>query len=647
MCGVAGLFHPLDPRVPEGRTIRRMTDALRHRGPDGEGFHQEAHLALGHRRLAIVDLAGGVQPMATADGEVVVCFNGEVYNHASSLRPELEAAGHLFRTRSDTESLLHGWREWGVGLLDRLDGMFAFALWDRGRGELLLARDRLGEKPLHTALLPDGTIAFASELAGLLTLPGLSRRLDPAAAEDFLALGYIPDPATIYAAIRRLPAAHFLLLRRGEPGLPAPRRYWHPPTAAPAPGGTPDAVAAAAELRRHLAESVDERLMSDVPLGAFLSGGVDSGAVTAFAAAARGGVPLDTFTIGFPGADDERPVAAEVARRLGTRHRDEAGTADYINAAHDIARLFGEPFGDHSAVPTLGVCSMARRHVTVALSGDGGDEVLGGYRRHRWHALVDGIRRHLPAPLRRHAVGALARAYPKLDRAPRWLRARHTLTELSLDSALGYYRMVCKIQDDRRRALLAPGFRAGLEGHDPARPVAEAIDACDPDDPLLAAQYADITTYLPGDILVKTDRTSMAVSLELRPPMLDHAFVAWGLALPAALKLKGGVGKRVLREALGPELPAELLWGRKRGFAAAIGGQLRSGAEAVRARLLGPAMLDAGIFEPVALARLVDEHAAGRFDHAQALWQLLVFEGWLAREAAPPADASAASLLQV
>lgn len=628
MCGIAGLFHPLDPAVPAVPRLRRMTDAIAHRGPDGEGFHAEPHLGFGHRRLAIVDLAGGAQPMATPDGAVTVCFNGEIYNHGS-LRPALEAAGHVFRSRSDTESLLHGWREWGLGLLDRLDGMFAFALWDRARGELLLARDRLGEKPLHTALLPDGTLAFGSELAALLALPEVARRLDPAAAEDFLALGYIPDPETIYAGIRRLPAAHFLLLRRGEAGLPAPRRYWRAPTravrAAPAE--------AAAELRGRLDASVRARLMSDVPLGAFLSGGVDSGAVTALAAQASPGMKLATFTIGFPGANDERPMAATVAQRYGARHTAEEGTADYVAAARDVARLFGEPFGDHSAVPTLAVCALARKHVTVALSGDGGDEVFAGYRRYRWHMLAEGVRRHLPAPLRRHAIGALARAYPKLDRAPRWLRAKTTLTEISLDSAMGYWRTVCKLQDDARRALLSPGLRAALDGHDPAARIAAAMAECDPDDALLQAQHADVETYLPGDILVKTDRTSMAVSLELRPPILGHPFVEWGMALPAALKLKGGTGKQVLREAMAQDLPAELLWGRKRGFADAIGPQLRAAAPLLRARLLGAPMLDSGLFDGAALSRLVEEHASGAFDHAQALWQLLVFEGFLVREA--------------
>jgi len=645
MCGVAGLFHPLREAPPDSATLRRMADALAHRGPDGEGLHAEPHLGLAHRRLSFVDFAGGAQPMATPDGAVTVCFNGEIYNHAE-LRAELESLGHRYLTRSDTETLLHGWREWGTALLGRLKGMFAFALWDRGRGELLLARDRAGEKPLHWATLPDGTLAFASELPALLALPRLSRALDRAAADDFLALGYIPDPATIYREIRRLPAAHFLLLRRGEPLDLAPRRYWQPPRRAMAAA----AADAPAELARRLEAAVRSQLMSDVPLGAFLSGGVDSASVVAFAAEALqevGAPALSTFTIGFEDGADERPMAAAIAARFRTAHHAESGTTDYLAAARVLAAVFAEPFGDHSAVPTLAVCRLARRHVKGALSGDGGDEVLAGYRRYRFHALVEAARRLIPRGLRRTAVAGLAAAYPKLDRAPRFLRAKTTLTELSLDSALGYYRSVCKVQEERRAALWSPDQRAAVSGHDPAARFAALMAECDEADPLLQAQYADLHTYLPGDILVKTDRTSMAVSLELRPPMLDHEFMAWGMALPAHVKLSGGVGKRVLREAMAPHLPADLLWGAKRGFADDLAGQFRRQAGEVRARLLGPAMLDSGLFDAAGLARLADEHAGGAFDHAQALWQLLAFEGWLhgagAGEAAPAAAATLAA----
>lgn len=640
MCGIAGLFHPERGTPPDLADLRRMADAIAHRGPDGEGFHAEPHVGFGHRRLSFVDLAGGAQPMSTPDGEVTVCFNGEIYNHGE-LRAELEALGYRHQTRSDTETLLHGWRAWNTGLLGRLRGMFAFALWDRARGHLLLARDRAGEKPLHWSVLPDGTFAFASEIPALLALPGVPRAPDPAAAEDFLALGYIPDPATAYAAIRRLPAAHFLLLSRGpQPLDPKPRRYWRAPRVANAHA----AEGAAEELRRRLDAAVRSQLMSDVPLGAFLSGGVDSASVTALAARAlgeRGGPSLSTFTIGLENAADERPAARALAARLGTEHRDESGTADYLVAARAMARVFHEPFGDHSCVPTLAVCRLARRHVKGALSGDGGDEVFAGYRRHRFHALVEAARRLLPVGVRRGAVGALARLYPKLDRAPRFLRAKTTLTELSLDSALGYYRAVSKVQDERRRALWSPAQRAAIAGHEPSARFAALMGECDEGaDPLFQAQYADLHTYLPGDILVKTDRTSMSVSLELRPPILDPDVMGWGMALPAGVKLRGGFGKRVLREAMEPLLPADLLWGTKRGFADDLAGQFRARAGEVRARLGGEAMMDSGLFDRGALLRLLDEHASGAFDHAQALWQLLAFEGWLAAgsvgRAAPP-----------
>jgi asparagine synthase (glutamine-hydrolysing) len=629
MCGVVGLFHPLRPATPDEGALRRMTAAIAHRGPDGDGFHTEPHLGFGHLRLSIVDLAGGAQPMATEDGALIVCFNGEIYNYAA-LRAELEAAGHSFRTRSDTESILHGWREWGLGVLERMKGMFAFALWDRTRGELLLARDRLGEKPILYGALPDGTLAFGSEMAALLALPEMPRRLDEAALDDVLALGYIPDPQSIYRDIRRLPAGHFLLLRQGEPLSLAPRRYWQAPRqAVAAPADAP------AELARRLDAAVRAQLMSDVPLGAFLSGGVDSSAVVACAARAvaeAGTGPLATFTIGFEGSEDERPAAAALAARLGLAAHAEAGTVDYVAAARQQAALFGEPFGDHSAVPTLMVCRLARQHVTVALSGDGGDEVFAGYRRYRFHAMAEAARRLLPAGMRRQVIGRLAAVYPKLDRAPRWLRAKSTLTEISLDSALGYYRTVCKLHEERRRGLYAPTLRAALDGHDPAARIVALMDECDPDDALLQAQYADLHSYLPGDILVKTDRMAMAVSLELRPPILDHELVEFGLSLPAALKLKDGFGKHVLRSAMAPLLPHDLLWGKKRGFADDIAGQFRRQAATVRARLTGGAMLDSGLFDGATLGRLADEHASGRFDHAQAIWQLLVLEGFLAQQ---------------
>lgn len=630
MCGIAGLFHPLDPDPPSRAWLSRMTHALRHRGPDGSGMYVRPGIGFGHRRLSIVDLAGGAQPMTTEDEQLCITFNGEIYNH-TVLRQELEAAGHRFRTRSDTETILIAWREWGRGCLARLDGMFAFALWDRVQGTLLLARDRLGEKPLDYTWLPDGTFAFASEPAALLTLPTLPKDLDPLAVEDYLALGYVPDPATIHAAIRRLPPAHFLLLRRGG-ARGTPQRYWSLPTT---PAAAPDD--APGELAERLGLAVRARLMADVPLGAFLSGGVDSAGIAALAARATDG-PLSTFTIGFGGEGDERAAAAAVAARYGTNHTAEACTTDYVAAAIEQAHLFGEPFGDHSSVPTLAVSRLARRQVTVALTGDGGDEVFAGYRRYRWHSLAEGVRRFLPPAARRRVLGGLARAYPRMAYAPRWLRAKSTLTEMSLDSALGYYRTVCKLQDDRRRGLLSRRMRSEIDGHEPAARFAALMAECDPQDGLMQAQYADIHTYLPGDILVKVDRMSMAASLEVRPPLLDPTLVAWGLALPASVKLRGGYGKHVLRRALAPYLPEGLLWGKKRGFAADIAGQLRARMPMVRRELLSEPMLDSGLFDRRALVDLLNEHGSGAANHAQPLWQLLTFAAFLGgREGlAPP-----------
>ncbi len=639
MCGLAGIFHPSGAGAVDAALLHRMTDALAHRGPDGEGFHLEPGIGLGHRRLAIIDPAGGHQPMFNEDRSVAIVFNGEIYNFAE-LRPELQALGHVFRNRCDTEAIIHAWESWGPDCLERLDGMFAFALWDRTRRTLFLARDRFGKKPLYYATDRAGRFVFASELCALAAVPTLPRRLDPAAVADFFALGYVPDPATIYRDVRKLPPAHCLALTVGAPA-PAPRRYWR---VQPQPLALP-AEEAQRRLIGLLAAATERRLVSDVPLGAFLSGGVDSSAVVAFAARARA-APLDTFTVGFDGAEDETPYAAAAAARYGTRqHNARAAAIDLIDAARAMGPVFGEPFGDISAPPTHAVCALARRHATVALSGDGGDEAFAGYRRYRWHVLVEAARRHLPAPVRRSAIAGLARLYPKLDRAPRFLRARHTLTELSLDSARGFAATVTKLDAARRRALFAPALRADLGGHDPTARFAALLDECPDAAPLAQAQYMDLHTWLPGDILVKVDRASMANSLEVRAPFLDPALVGFGLSLPAAQKIAGGAGKQVLKAALAPYLPHDLLHRPKQGFASSPAALFRAEAARLRARLLGPLMGDCGLFSLAAIARLIDEHAAGGSDHGQKLWLLLAFEGFLAAEAAPGSRAEAGALI--
>jgi asparagine synthase (glutamine-hydrolysing) len=627
MCGLTGLFRP-DGAPIDANLLARMNDALAKRGPDGDGYHVEPGMGFGHRRLSIIDLEGGHQPMFNEDRSVVIVFNGMIYNF-QELWPKLQALGHVFRSdHSDTEAIVHAWESWGPDCLQHLNGMFAFALWDRNRGQFFMARDRLGKKPMHYAWTPDGGLAFASELKAFAPIPGVDRSLSPESIEDFFTFGYVPDPATIYRGIHKLPAAHFMLIER-DGSTQGPQRWWDVPIA-PLAITQHDAIPI---LRAHLDDSTRIRLASDVPLGAFLSGGVDSSAVVATASMLQQN-PLTTFTIGFEGAEDETPYAQMMAARYHTnQHGERAAAVDMIDAARLQGAIFGEPFGDQSSVPTHSVCALARRHVTVAVSGDGGDEVFAGYRRTRWHSLTEGVRRHIPAPLRRSVLGPLAAIYPKLDRAPRFLRAKHTLTELSLDSALGYARMITKTHAAQRRAIFSPSLNAALGGHDPNARIVALMDECKSDDALVQAQYVDLHTYLVGDILTKVDRTSMAVSLEVRAPFLDHRFVAWGLNLPPALKLRGQSGKYILKKALEDAVPREILYRPKQGFASSLAGLFRAETPRLRARLLGPAMLGSGLFDGKNIARLLDAHEAGHFDHSAVLWLLLVFEGFLVSEA--------------
>lgn len=623
MCGLTGLLHSSIGGAIDMRVLRAMTDALAHRGPDGDGFHAEPGIGLGHRRLAIIDPTGGEQPMFNEDGSVVIVFNGMIYNYRE-LMAELQALGHVFRTKCDTETIVHAWEEWGEDCLARLHGFFAIALWDRTRQSLFLARDRLGKKPLHYARTADGGVAFASEIGALASVPGVDRRIVPEAIEDFFTYGYIPDPLTIYAGILKLPPAHCLLLQPGV-AMARPRCYWRPRT----DGIAIDEQAAIPALVDRFRDSVRQRLIADVPIGAFLSGGVDSSAVVAFAAAQRTS-PLDTFTIGFGGEMDERPYAAMVAERYGTIQHNETAAMDIIDAARDQGRVFGEPFGDTSSVPTNRVSALARRHAKVAISGDGGDEVFGGYRRYQWHRMTEAVRAYLPAGIRRSMLGGLAQIYPKMDWAPRWLRAKYTLTELSLDSALGYFRMITKVHTEQRRALFTPALNALLDGYDPGARIADLMDAAGTDDALRAAQFVDINTYLVGDILTKVDRASMANSLEVRAPFLDIGLLEFGMSLPTNLKLRGAEGKYILKRAMEPYLPREILYRPKQGFASSPATIFRTGAGRLRRHLLGDVMRDCGLFRADHIAVLIDQHEAGTFDHTHVLGLLLVFEGFLA-----------------
>jgi asparagine synthase (glutamine-hydrolysing) len=625
MCGIVGILDTRGRREIARDLVVRMNESQHHRGPDEGATHFEPGLGLGHRRLSIIDLATGQQPLFNEDGSVVVVFNGEIYNF-QELIPELAARGHVFRTKSDTEVIVHAWEEWGEACVTRFRGMFAFALWDRNRETLFLARDRLGVKPLFYALLPNGELAFGSELKSLLVHPGLARTIDPFAVEEYCALGYIPEPRTIFPGALKLPPAHTLCVKRGAP-LPEPREYWDVHFTL---DSKLDERAAAEELVVRLRESVRLRLISEVPLGAFLSGGVDSSAVVAMMAGLSAD-PVNTCSIAFtePGFD-ESEFARTVAGRYRTRHRSETVASDDFGLIDELARLYDEPYADSSAIPTYRVCQLARKHVTVALSGDGGDESFAGYRRYRLHLMEERMRASLPLGLRRPVFGLLGRVYPKADWAPRVFRAKSTFEALARDSVDAYFHSVSILRDGMRRELFSNGLKAALGGYGAAEVFHRHARRAGTDDPLALVQYLDLKTYLVGDINTKVDRASMAHSLEVREPLMDHPLVEWLATLPAALKVRGQEGKFLLKRAMEPHLPHDVMYRPKMGFAVPLARWFRGPLAArVRASLLGERLAATGFFNQATLKRLVDEHQSGLRDYSAPIWTLLMFDGFL------------------
>jgi asparagine synthase (glutamine-hydrolysing) len=621
MCGLAGLYDIKGLRPYEAALLARMTEVIAHRGPDGSGLHFEPGLGLGHRRLAIIDRAGGAQPMRTADHQLTLVFNGEIYNF-KELRAELEANGVQFRTDGDTEVLLQGWRHYGERLLPRLEGMFAFAIWDAREQTLVLARDRFGKKPLHYAALEDGTLVFGSEIKSLLCVPEVGRTLDREAVADFFAHGYVPDPKTIYRSIRKLPPAHLLVARRGAPIQIRP--YW---SLLDRLGQ--DASQSQEALLDRLSAAVRRRLVADVPLGALLSGGVDSSAIVALMA--ESGAEPRTFSISFSDQDyDETRYAQMVADRYGARHEVRRLDPDDFGVIPRLATIFDEPFGDISAIPTLAICAQARASVTVALSGDGGDEALAGYRRYAFHMAQARARQWIPRSLA-PVFGSLGRHYPRGAWLPKPLRAATTLHEMSIDAPGAYVRMVSALPEETRATLLGHEFRQHMRGYDPGDVVRDHFNVREDLDPLQRAQYADVMTYLPGDILTKVDRASMANSLEMRSPMLDTDFFSWSFNLPPQAKLSGAAGgKAILKQALESRLPRDLLYRPKQGFTVPLARWLSG---PLREQTLGladsPALEADGAVDVEAVRALALAHTRGLRDNSKALWLVWAFNAFL------------------
>jgi len=625
MCGITGIFDTRHRREIDRDLLHRMNESQHHRGPDEGGLHVEPGVGLGHRRLSIIDLSTGQQPLFNEDGSVVVVFNGEIYNF-QELVPELEALGHTFHTRSDTEVIVHAWEAWGEACVARFRGMFAFALWDRHQETLFLARDRLGVKPLFYALLPDGQLLFGSELKSLMMHPGLGREIDPCAVEEYFALGYVAEPRTIFTRAKKLPPAHTLRIRRGQPA-PEPREYWDTQFTLDQPLTVPEATE---ELIVRLRESIRLRMISEVPLGAFLSGGVDSSAVVAMMAGLSSD-PVNTCSIAFTDpAFNEAQFAQQVADRYRTRHFVDTVESDDFGLIDTLAWLYDEPYADSSAIPTYRVCQLARKHVTVALSGDGGDESFGGYRRYRLHLMEERMRSLLPLSIRKPVFGLLGRIYPKADWAPRVFRAKTTFQALTRDSAQAYFHSVSILRDEMRQQLFSDRFKTQLGGYQALEVFRRHAARVESDDPLALIQYLDLKTYLIGDINTKVDRASMAHSLEVREPLMDHPLVEWLAALPSSLKISQGESKYLLKKSMESYLPHEIMYRPKMGFAVPLirwfRGPLK---QRVRDSLTGERLLSTGLFNADYLRHLVEAHESGRRDYSAPIWTVLMFEAFL------------------
>ena len=627
MCGLTGLFDLRGRSEIDESLLSRMNESQHHRGPDAGGLYRAPGVGLGHRRLSIIDLSSGQQPLFNEDHSVVVVYNGEIYNF-QELSQELEARGHRFRTRCDTEVVVHAWEEWGVDCLSRFRGMFAFALWDSNQETLFLARDRLGIKPLHYALLPGETLIFGSELKSLLVHPQLPRDIDPQAIEDFFAFGYIPDPRCIFKQVHKLEPGHFLKVRRGEP-FPKPQCYWQPTFETQMPSSEAEVCE---ELRARMQEAVSIRLIADVPLGAFLSGGVDSSGVVATMADCLDD-PVDTCSISFGRSDyDESRFAEQVAKQYGTRHHTRQVEPDDFDLIDRLIDVYDEPYADSSAMPTYRVCQIARENVTVALSGDGGDEVFAGYRRYRWYHYEELVRQRMSQSLRGPLFNTLGALYPKLDWAPKPLRAKATLQALGRSSADGYFYSLSILPSAPRMRLYSPRLRRELQGYQAENLIQELMDEAPTDHHLSKAQYVDMKTYLPGDILTKVDRASMAHSLEVRVPLLDHKFVEWANGLPPSWKLRGREGKYIFKKALEPRVPDDILYRPKQGFAVPLSHWFRNELRDRVKRIISEgALAETGYFDMAEISRLVDQHQSGIREHGPTIWALLMFDGFLKR----------------
>ena len=625
MCGIAGIVEQNPERpVPPGQ-LADMVRTLTHRGPDDAGQIALRGAGLGMRRLSVIDVQGGRQPFASEDGTVHLVGNGEIYNH-HELRRQLIGRGHKFAGGSDVEVALHAYEEWGESFVERLHGMFALALWNLRSRTLVAARDRAGEKPLYYARTPRG-LRFASEIKALLVCPDVSREVDPEALDQFLTYEYTITPKTIFSAVRRLPAAHYLVYRNGEITV---TRYWDASAVAPGPWTDEDAADA---LRHALRRAVSRQTMSDVPLGAFLSGGLDSSTIVAMMAdvARRDGSTVNTFSMGFAdGSYNELPHARSVADCFDTRHREGTVEPDVAELFEKLVVHLDEPFADVSLFPTFLVSEIARSHVTVALSGDGGDELFGGYDTYD----ADRLARRISTVIPRAATSALAgltSLFPPSEKKKGLVNRIKRFTEglAGVPSEVEHYRWMTYLSPAAKQRLYTPALHEALAGADAFEPVREALRSAGTDDLLNRQLYTDLCIYLADDILVKVDRMSMASSLETRAPFLDVEVMELAFSMPGSLKIRRGERKYVLKRAMVDTLPPSILRRSKEGFSIPMKNWLKQDLAPLMRDLLSPERISRrGWVDPRAVAALIDAHTAGRENHAHVLFSLMVLERW-------------------
>lgn len=622
MCGIAGLVH-LDRTYPIDRAlVARMTSCLAHRGPDAQGLQVWPGAAIGHRRLSIIDLATGDQPIFNEDRTVAVILNGEIYNF-QTLRQELEAHGHRFATRSDTEAIVHAYEEWGDRCVERLAGMFAFALWDDRRRRLLLARDRVGKKPLYYAQEGE-RLLFASELKSLLQDPSLKRVLNLEALDTYFSLGAVQAPATILQGIQQLAPAHYLVWEGGRTRV---SEYWDVPHVPPTRRTEAEALV---DLDALLLDAVRVRLVSDVPVGAFLSGGVDSSAIVE-AMARLSSRPIVTTSVGFTEqAFSELEHARAVAKAVGTDHHEVVLQARAADVLPRLVWHLDEPFADSSALPTYYVAKAARERVTVALSGDGGDEIFAGYqRRYGLNRTEARLRRWLPSWLRAGVLRPIGRVYPKADWIPRPLRARYFLQNLGTTFERAYFADLSLFRTDEKARLLSPELKTALRGHDPFLPFSRHFERVRGLDALSQLLYVDLKSWLANDMLVKVDRMSMANGLEIRCPLLDHRLIEFAATVASELKYRGRTSKYLLKRHLEGRVPSSVIHRPKQGFEIPLARWLRTDLRELGEDVLfSERALGRGHVQPARLRHLWDRHQRGVRDHSAQIWAVLMFEMW-------------------